>query len=111
MTTFTSRIVEPANLIGLFINDNCSTRSIFANSYIKSTVNFVKNFSVHIWYVGTYDILRERICWDDSFFIESVKKNLCLPFLSAFFYSKKFGMRLTFFFKRIKRFFQFILKH
>lgn len=111
MAAFASRIVKSTNLIGLFINNNCSTRGIFANSYIQATINLIKNLSVCIRYVGTYDILWKRICWDNSFFIESIQKNLCIAFLSAFFYSKKFGMRLTFFFKYIERFFQLILKH
>ena len=40
---FTSRIVESANLIGLLINYNCSARSIFTISYIKRTLNLVKD--------------------------------------------------------------------
>ena len=72
MATLASGIVESTNLIGLFINNNCSTRGIFANSYIQATINLIKNLSGCIWYVSTYDILWERICWDDSLFIESI---------------------------------------
>ena len=108
--TFTSRIVESANLIGLLINHNCSARSIFANSYIKSTFNLVKDFPVHIWYISTDDVLRERICWDDTFFIKSIQENFCIAFLGAFIYTKKFGMSMAFFFKCIKGLFEFVRK-
>ena len=111
LTTFTSRIVESANLIGLFINHNCSARSIFSNSHIKSTVNLIEDLPVHIRDVGTYDILRKRICWDDTFFIKSIQENLCITFFSSFIYAKKLGMSLAFFLKCIKSLFKFICKH
>ena len=110
MTTFTSRIIESTNLIGLFINNNCSARSIFANCHIKSAVNLIENLSVHIRYVGTYDVFGKRICWDDSFFIKSIQENLCITFLSTFIYTKKIRVILTFFFEYIKGIFKFILK-
>ena len=72
VTTFTSRIVKAANLIGLFINHKRSARSIFPYSHIKSTINFVENLPIHIWNIGTYDILRKRVCRDDTFFIKSI---------------------------------------
>ena len=97
MTTFTSRIVESANLIGLLINYNCSARSIFANSYIKPTLNLVKDFPVHIWYVSTDNVFRERICWDDTFFIKSIQENFCIAFFSAFIYTKKLRVSMAFF--------------
>ena len=110
MTAFTPGTIESANLICLFINHNSSAGGIFANSNIKSAINLVKDFPVHIRYIGANDVLGERICRDDALFIKSIQKSLSFAFLCAFIYTKKLGMSVAFILECIKSRFDLIHK-